>query len=318
MKSLLIFSILFLMIAPNNIYAQQNEIKPVKSKEHKFDPPWNKPLESKLNFTIEGIDNLPDIYGDINDPQLVIFMGGNQFMVLDDLLAAFKKMHPQYQRILVETLPPGLLFQQIKTGELVIGNMRITVKPDIYTTGKNKIDENKTMFGRTEAFTATQLALMVQKGNPKRIKGIEGLQQKDIRISMPDKNIEGIGNTVEDAYRKAGGEKLHHTIMVDKVKDSTTFITKIHHRQSPMRILYNKADVAPVWETEITYQKSLGHPVDKVVIPKKFNKYSVTSGGILNDAPHKEAANHFMDFLISNEAQTIFKKFGFKEPNEEK
>lgn len=59
-----------------------------------FDPPWNKPPESAVQFTVYGIDNLPDIYGDINDPQLVVFLGGNQFMVIEDLLAAFKKRHP--------------------------------------------------------------------------------------------------------------------------------------------------------------------------------------------------------------------------------
>lgn len=64
--------------------------------EHRYDPPWNTPPQSTVNFTVKGVDNVPDIYGDINDPQLVIFMGGNQFMVLDDLLAVFKMKHPQY------------------------------------------------------------------------------------------------------------------------------------------------------------------------------------------------------------------------------
>ena len=284
-----------------------------KAQNHQFDPPWNPPLPGGVNFTVKGVDNVPDIYGDINDPQLVIFMGGNQFMVLDELLAAFRKKYPQYQRILVETLPPGLLFEQIKTGSLVIGNMRISVKPDIYTTGKNKIEENKNMFDRTDAFTATKLALMVQQNNPKKINGLEDLKKDKIRISMPNKKIEGIGKTVEEAYIKAGGEKLHHEIMLNKVKNNTTFLTQIHHRQSPMRILYNQSDVAPVWETEIFYQKSLGHKVDMVNIPEKYNKLSVSMAGLLKDAAHKEAANHFMDFLISQESQAIFKKYGFKD-----
>jgi molybdate transport system substrate-binding protein len=288
------------------------------AQEHKYDPPWNRLLKSPLHFTVKGIDNVPDIYGDINDPQLVIFMGGNQFMVLDDLLAAFKKKHPQYQRILVETLPPGLLFEQIKSGELVIGNMRISLKPDIYTAGNSKIEKNDSLFSRTEPFTATKLALMVQKGNPKKIEGLLNLQKDKLRISMPDKKIEGIGNTVEEAYKKAGGDKLHQMIMVTKVKDSTTFITQIHHRQSPMRILYNQSDAAPVWETEIMYQRSLGHPVDAVAIPEKFNKLSVTAAGVLKNASHQEAANHFIDFLISPEAKAIFNKFGFKDPSAEK
>ncbi|MDQ6843419.1 MAG: hypothetical protein M3Z92_03570 [Bacteroidota bacterium] len=66
------------------------------AQQHHFDPPWNPPIQNTLNFTVPGVDNVPDIFGDINDPELVIFMGGNQFMVLDDLINAFKKQYPQY------------------------------------------------------------------------------------------------------------------------------------------------------------------------------------------------------------------------------
>jgi len=283
------------------------------AQDKKFDPPWNEYSKNTLNFTIKGVDNIPDIYGDINDPQLVIFMGGNQFMVVDSLLAAFKRKYPQYERILVETLPPGLLYQQIKSGSLIIGNMRITVKPDVYTAGKDKIAESKDLFDRTQPFAATKLALMVQKNNPKQIKGLEDLAKKDIRISTPDKKIEGIGRNVEDAYIKAGGQELFNKIMIEKLKDNTTFVTQIHHRQSPMRILYDESDVAPVWETEIFYQKMLNHPVDIVQIPEQYNKLSISVAGILKDASHKEAANHFVDFLAGEESRSIFKKYGFEE-----
>ncbi len=281
------------------------------AQQHRYDPPWNPPISNAVNFTVPGVENVPDIYGDINNPQLVIFMGGNQFMVLDDLLAAFKKHYPQYQRILVETLPPGLLMKQIKTGSLLIGNMHLTVKPDIYTTGKSTIEENKDLFSYSAPFTATRLALMVQQGNPKNINSLQDLGKKNVRISMPDKAIEGIGKNVEDAYLKAGGDALHNAIMQQKVADSSTFITQIHHRQSPMRILYNQSDVAPVWETEIFYQQKIGHPVDKVAIPDDYNKVAVTAAAILKNAPHKKAAKHFMEFLQTEEAKAIFRNFGF-------
>ena len=61
------------------------------AQSHQFDPPWNEPPKSAVNFTVKGIDNLPDIYGDINDPQLVIFIGGNQFMVLGELCQHLKR-----------------------------------------------------------------------------------------------------------------------------------------------------------------------------------------------------------------------------------
>ena len=34
-----------------------------------------------MNFIVYGIDNVPDLYGNIIDPQLVVFFAGNQFSV---------------------------------------------------------------------------------------------------------------------------------------------------------------------------------------------------------------------------------------------
>ncbi len=278
---------------------------------HAFDPPWNTPPANTLNFTVLGVDNVPDIFGDITDPQLVVFMGGNQFMVLDDLIAAFKTRYPQYKRILVETLPPGLLLQQIKSGSLQIGNMRISLVPDIYTGGKNVIAGNAALFSRTQEYSGTKLALMVQKGNPKNIATLQDLGRSDIRVSMPNKRFEGIGKNVEDAFLQVGGQGLVDRIMQQKVQDSTTFLTQIHHRQSPMRLLYDQSDAAPVWETEILYQQSLGHAVDQVALNGSFNTIAVSAAGMLQQAPHKEAAADFLDFLMTPEAQSVFKKFGF-------
>ncbi len=282
-----------------------------KSQDHRFDPPWNKPPESKVEFTVPGVDNVPDLYGDINDPQLVIFFGGNPFMVIDDLLAAFKKEHPQYQRIFVETLPPGILARQTESGSLVIGNMRITLKPDLYIAGKSRIDQTPEWFSRTEMFAKNRLSIMVQKGNPKNIKGLKDLGRSDVRVSMPNPEWEGIGKRIEESYVKAGGESLKKMVMETKVKDSSTFLTQIHHRQSPMRILYNQSDAAPVWFTEVNYQKMIGHPVEEIKIPDSENILAHNVAGQLKTAAHAEAAKHFMDFLISSSAKAVFKKYGF-------
>ena len=142
----------------------------VIAQEHRYDPPWNSPPTDGLQFTVPGIDNVPDLYGDITDPQLTIFFAGNQFMVLDDLLAAFKKAYPKYTRIFAETLPPGILAKQIVSGSVTIGNMRITHLPDVYTAGKSQIDEFVERFSRVETYAKNNLAIMVRKGNPRQIK----------------------------------------------------------------------------------------------------------------------------------------------------
>lgn len=279
---------------------------------HQYDPPWNTPPKSAVEFTVPGVDNVPDLFGDINNPQLVVFFAGNQFMVVDDLIEAFKKAYPKYKKIFVETLPPGILAKQIAGGSVTIGNLKIDLLPDVYSAGKSRIDMTPGWFSKTEVYAKNRLAIMVQKGNPKNIKDLENLGRIDVRVSMPNPEWEGIGKRIEEAYVKAGGEQLKSTIMQEKVKDSSTFLTQIHHRQSPMRILYNQSDAAPVWFTESFYQKMIGNPVETIEIPSTQNIEATYVAGLLKAAPHKEAAIDFMNFLVSKEAKNIYAKFGFQ------
>ncbi|MGV8878940.1 MAG: molybdate ABC transporter substrate-binding protein [Sphingobacteriaceae bacterium] len=283
----------------------------VQAQEHKFDPPWNKPFHDGLHFTVKGIDNVPDLYGDITDPQLVIFFAGNQFMVIDDLLAGFKKAYPQYTRIFAETLPPGILAKQIQQGSITIGNMRISLQPDVYTAGRSRIVEFADWFSRTEVYAKNKLAIMVQKGNPKTITGLKDLGKSDIMVAMPNPAWEGIGKRIEEAYVKAGGEELKKRIMVDKVNNKSTYLTQIHHRQTPMRVLYGESQAGPVWYSEAFYQKMINHPIDLVEIPDKENIEAVYMAGQLKKAPHQQAAKDFIDFMISEQGKEIYRKYGF-------
>jgi len=283
----------------------------LRAQQHNFDPPWNIPPESKVQFTVPGVDNVPDLFGDINDPQLVIFFAGNQFMCIDDLIRAFKKSHPKYQRVFAETLPPGILAKQIINGSLVIGNMRITLKPDVFTAGKSRIDQMPQYFVKTELYAKNRLAIMVRKGNPLNIKGLNDLARDDVRISMPNPEWEGIGKRIEEACVKAGGEALKIAVMEKKVKNNTTFLTQIHHRQSPMRILYNQSDAAPVWYSEAYYQRLIGHPIELIDIPENENVQAEYIAGELKKAPHHIAAEEFMRFLVSPVAKSIYRKYGF-------
>jgi len=283
-----------------------------QAQDHRFDPPWNSPPQSSVTFTIPGVDNVPDLYGDINDPQLVVFFAGNQFMVVDDLLAAFKKQFPQYQRVFAETLPPGILADQAKGGTLTVGNMRISLKPDIYTAERNRIQQMADNFSDTLAYAFNKLAIMVRKGNPKKIHGLTDLGRKEVRIAMPNPAWEGIGKRIEEAYVKAGGEALRNTIMKDKLADSTTWLTQIHHRQTPMRLLYDQSDAGPVWYSEAWYQQMINHPLELISIPDHQNVSAVFMAGQFKSAPHAQSAHDFMVFLATETAKAIYRKYGFE------
>lgn len=302
MKRLLLLAVILIM---NKVNAQD---------KYQYDPPWNTPPQSAVNFTVPGIDNVPDLFGDIVDPQLVVFFAGNQFMVMDDLLEAFKKKHPNYERIFVETLPPGILAKQIEGGSITIGNMKITHKPDVYAAGKNRIDSMQNLFARTEVYAYNKLAIMVPKGNPKSVKKVQDLARKDVKIAMPNPAWEGIGRQIVSVYKKLGGAELENSIMKEKVDNGSTYLTKIHHRESPMKILYQEVDAAPVWYSEVVYQQLLKHPVEMVEIPNNENIKATYMIAEMKDAPRAQAAKDFVDFMKSAEAKAIYKKYGFETP----
>jgi molybdate transport system substrate-binding protein len=279
-------------------------------------PPWNPPPAGGVSFAVPPFDAIADLHGDIVDPQLTVFFAGNQFMVVHDLVEAFKQRYPQYQRIYVETLPPGILVKQIETGSLVMGNLRIAAKPDIFTNGKDSIadlQKQRGWFADTTNYARNPLAIMVAKGNPKHIEGLKDLARADVRVSMPNPQWEGIAKQIETSYRKAGGDALDHTIMDNKVKDGSTYLTRIHHRESPLRVLQGESDAAPVWSTEAYFQQQILHrPVETIAIPADQNVTATYTAARLKAAPHEQAAKDFLAFMTSADAQAIYHKYGFQ------
>ncbi len=267
-------------------------------------------------FTVAGVDDVPDLHGDVVDPQLVVFLSGNQFMVTGDLIRSFQEQHPRYERIFVETLPPGIMQRQIEQGGLVMGNLRVSHQPDVFTAGRKRIQElsdTRGWFERSVEYAANRLEIMVAKGNPKDITGLTSLGREDVRVSMPNPEWEGIGERIQDAYRKAEGEALLQRVMQEKVKEGSTYLTLIHHRETPRRILAGQSDAGPVWHTEVFYQQGvLKNPIEGVAIPDEENERAIYTAARMRNAPHAEAAEDFLNFLVRERGQEIYRRFGFE------
>ena len=130
---------------------------------------------------------------------------------------------------------------------------------------------------------------------------------------MPNPKWEGIARQIEASYRKVGGEALDQRIMDTKVKAGTTYLTRIHHRQSPLRVLQGQSDAAPVWSTEAYFQQQiLHHPVQTIHIPADQNAMATYTAARMKAAPHPQAAKDFMAFMRSPKAQTVYRKYGFQ------
>lgn len=270
-------------------------------------------------FTVPEVDNAPDLFGSVVDPDLVIFYSGNQYMVVPPIVAAFRQKHPQYRRIFVEALPPGILADQIEQGALIVGNLRIELKPDVFIAGKSRIDrmqDEKQPFSETRPINRNRLSLMVRAGNPAAIGSLADLARPTVRVAMPNPTWEGIGRHVEELFRQLGGDRLASQVMKEKAGDGTTVHTDIHHRQTPMWLIRDQADVGPVWMTEVLYQRRLGHPVELVPLPEDQTRVGTTVAAAFKNAPHEQGAKDFLTFLTGPEAQRIFAEHGFMPPGQ--
>ena len=73
--------------------------------------------------------------------------------------------------------------RQIETGSLVMGNLKIALKPDVFTDGKTSIADHQAThgwFADTYDYARNPLAIMVANGNPKGIHGLADLGRDDV------------------------------------------------------------------------------------------------------------------------------------------
>lgn len=272
------------------------------------------------NLPVIPVDRIDDLHNleAAEKADLVLFMAGNQFMVMDELLRAFREAYPDVGTIFYETLPPGLELKQILAGGALLGESTLDVVPDIYTSVNEQgmhtlIDSGHIYKENYQLYLHNRLTLMVPEGNPAGIKAVEDLGKDKVRISQPDPANEHIAFHIIDMYRQAGGEQLVRRIMEEKRAEATTILTLVHHRETPLRIAKKTVDVGPVWATEAIYARATGLKFELVEPGEKLDQrdridYFVCK---LKKAPHPENANAFYNFILSPAARDIYERFGF-------
>ncbi len=275
-----------------------------------------------INKTDQYLPEIPFNRGDdlhnieyVDDADLVLFMAGNQFMVMDELISAFRQEYPDIKRIFYETLPPGLELKQVLAGGARFGDITIRGDADIYTSvTEDAMKELLTMeyIKDYSAYLHNRIVLMVPSGNPAGIKVVDDLGRDDVRISQPGA-MEDISHHIMKMYEMTGGTGLARRIIEEKRAEGTTILTVVHHRETPLRITKGTVDVGPVWATEIVNAQSEGLDIDAVEPGKEIDQHDKVTYYVakLRNAPNPENAGRFLNFILSDTAQNIYKKYGF-------
>jgi ABC-type molybdate transport system substrate-binding protein len=262
-------------------------------------------------------------YGSIENSytaELVLYLAGNQFMVMQELITDFQAKNPDIKTVYVETIPPGQILkgQLLKQGE--IEGQATAMNPDIFASvniGHLKKLNSKGLMNEHIIYIHNKLELMVADGNPKGISGPEDLGRDDLVQSHPNPLTEGI-------FKFYGSEMLKDLGLYEKVTggaecrscwavDGKTWFTSRHHRETPDRIEKGEADVGIVWTTEVVHAKAEGRPIDGVAIPAPLNKQDKVNYaiGIMTNGRNAENAARYLAYLGTEDAQSIYEKYGF-------
>lgn len=253
------------------------------------------------------------------DADLVLWLAGNQFFAMADVIQAFQRQNPSVRSVGLITLPPGLLMRAIQKGGWRYQDRAFPMQPDVY--GSTEIGHLRQLRAGDKmdfylVYLHNEMELIVAKGNPKQIKGVDDLGRSDVRSMLPNPVDEGIMTFYakpmlqrHDLWERLSGGKECKSCQ----PTASTYFTAVHHREIPIAIKAGTTDVGIVWVTETRNELQAGGEVQSISLPPQDSMMREVAyvAGALRQAKHPLAARRYLDFLKTDEAQSAYARYGF-------
>ena len=277
--------------------------------------------DSDLKLYLAGADTLRGAEALARMPHeaaVILWLAGNQFFAMDDVVQAFQKQHPKTNVGLI-TLPPGLIAEAILAGGWRYEGKDYPGRPDVYASVNLAHLQKLRQAGLMDSYATymhNEMQIMVAKGNPKRVLGIGDLARADVRTSMPNPVNEGIMQFYarkvlerHGVWQQVSGGKECYSCQTT----ANNWFTAVHHRETPDRIREGTADAGIVWKTEVIEAVREGAPVEGVQLPPADSLRDEVAYAIgpLRNSPRASAAAAYLNFLVSAEGQAVYARYGF-------
>jgi hypothetical protein len=194
-----------------------------------------------------------DFHGDPRAAQLVVFSDGNHHMALAEALALFRSRHPEVDDIFYATTPPRVIVATLKSGALLLGNLKLSVTPHVLIGPAPVLERlHKDGYAREHKpfVTSRGSVMLVRKGNPRRLTGVADLAREDVRIFLSNPVTETVSY---EAYAQTlRAMAARRALTLDFLESRQGQVTRvvygetIHHREAPQCLADDRADVAVV------------------------------------------------------------------------
>lgn len=187
--------------------------------------------------------------------------------------------------------------------ETLLSTIRLIRSGDLYMPGdKHYVEQaaREDMIHSHKSVCYFIPVILVQKGNPKNIKGLRDMLRPGIKLGLGDAKACAIGRKTKKILNK-------NNIVWDDVEKNLKFHS-LTVNELGMQIQAKALDAVIVWDAVAQYYSEYG---DEVPIAPEKNVVSTIDIGVLKFTKHKELAEKFVDFISSEQGQQIFKKHNY-------
>jgi molybdate transport system substrate-binding protein len=159
------------------------------------------------------------------------------------------------------------------------------------------MDKVKDLVGTPQNLASNLLQVVVEKGNPKGVKGLEDLANPDLKVVLAAPDVPA-GKYAQQALEKAG-VTVKPVSEEDNVKAVVT------------KVSLGEADAGIVYVTDVT---AGGDKVEGVDIPEELNVVATYPIATVKASKAQDKAQAFMDLVLSAQGQQVLKQYGFLPP----
>jgi molybdate transport system substrate-binding protein len=159
------------------------------------------------------------------------------------------------------------------------------------------MDKVKDLVGTPQSFASNQLQIVVEKGNPKGVEGLDDLANADLKVVLAAPEVPA-GRYAAEALGKAD-VTVKPVSEEDNVKAVVT------------KVSLGEADAGIVYVTDVT---AGGDKVEGVDIPEELNVLATYPIATVKASQNQDQAQAFMDLVLSAEGQQVLKEYGFLPP----
>ena len=159
------------------------------------------------------------------------------------------------------------------------------------------MDKVKDLVNTPQNFASNLLAIVVEKGNPKDVKGLEDLAKPDLKVVLAAEEVPA-GKYAKQVLDDAG-VSVTPVSQEDNVKAVVT------------KVSLGEADAGIVYVTDVS---AGGDKIEGVDIPEEQNVVATYPIAIVKASKAPDKAQAFMDLVLSAEGQQVLKEYGFLPP----